>query len=162
MEPESDPAMWRARLFAAADEALAQGQRIWNDKRMGQGGLFSSAAAGAAEARVALPKAKRWTTAELSSREKASVGFYLSSHPLDAYEATLNELNILHWRTKVRFQSAPKLPSPESSRHRRCGIARKETGFVFSDLRINQAARNAFCGPRHLISILHSSKTTNY
>ncbi len=94
MDPAREPQAWRARLYESIEDALSQGQKIWNDRRMGQGGLFASGGAGAAAAPVEMPHARRWTTSELSSREKAAVGFYLSSHPLETHRKTIEDLSV--------------------------------------------------------------------
>ncbi|HUF05047.1 MAG TPA: DNA polymerase III subunit alpha [Aridibacter sp.] len=94
LDPDGEPAMWRARHFECIDEALSHGQRVWNDRKMGQSALFGTAAAGVAESKDFLPYAKRWTSAELSANEKSSVGFYLSNHPLDSHKRRLAEMGI--------------------------------------------------------------------
>ncbi len=76
---------WRARNFGAIEGALAQGQRLSEDRLRGQSGLF--AAANQADDPIALPEAAPWDSKELADREKAAVGFYLSTHPLDNYQA---------------------------------------------------------------------------
>ena len=43
-----------------------------------------------------LPEVKEWTTAELSRNEKSAIGFFLSTHPLDEFQNTLNDLRILN------------------------------------------------------------------
>ncbi|QQS41951.1 MAG: DNA polymerase III subunit alpha [Acidobacteriota bacterium] len=94
LDPESDPSMWRARHFECIDEALNHGQRVWNDRKMGQSALFGSAAVGVAESKDFLPYAMRWSGAELSAKEKMAVGFYLSNHPLDSHKERLAGMGI--------------------------------------------------------------------
>jgi DNA polymerase III subunit alpha len=87
--------LWRARNFAAIEPALAQGNRAWNDKLRGQEGLFGMAEA-ANDEEQNLPDVGPWSQAEISRQEKASVGFYLTVHPLDAYLSALSDLDILN------------------------------------------------------------------
>ncbi len=95
LNPNGQPANhWRARLFAAIDGALAYGQNAWNDRQRGQSGLFGGEAAFVASADEQLPDAAPWTQAEISAKEKAAVGFYLSAHPLDEFVQTLKDLGI--------------------------------------------------------------------
>lgn len=75
---------WRARNFAAIEGALAQGQRLSEDRLRGQSGLF--AAANQVDEPIELPEAAAWDSKELAESEKAAVGFYLSTHPLDNYQ----------------------------------------------------------------------------
>jgi DNA polymerase III, alpha subunit len=92
-EGQSDN-LWRARLFAAIDSAIQSGQSAWNDRSRGQSGLFGDSSAGAVESDAEMPDAKPWSAAEISAKEKAAIGFYLSAHPLDEYAETLKSLRI--------------------------------------------------------------------
>lgn len=86
--------LWRARLFAAIDSAIQSGQSAWNDRSRGQSGLFGDSSAAAMESDADMPDAKPWSAAEISAKEKAAIGFYLSAHPLDEYADTLKSLRI--------------------------------------------------------------------
>ncbi|HSI87881.1 MAG TPA: OB-fold nucleic acid binding domain-containing protein [Pyrinomonadaceae bacterium] len=93
MKPDDLPAnLWRAKIYSAIDDALAFGQNAWNDKLRGQSGLFGGASESAAD--HSLPNAETWTQAEMSAKEKVSLGFYLSAHPLDDYQEILKGLGI--------------------------------------------------------------------
>ncbi|MCA1623544.1 MAG: DNA polymerase III subunit alpha, partial [Acidobacteria bacterium] len=85
---------WRARLFAGIEGALSHGQKIWNDKTKGQNALFGAQQSASLFLHSQLPAATPWSQAEISKKEKSSVGFYLSSHPLDDYRKVLEELKI--------------------------------------------------------------------
>ncbi|MBK9216040.1 MAG: DNA polymerase III subunit alpha [Chloracidobacterium sp.] len=87
MAQGDDIARWRASNFAAVDLALAQGQRLAEDRMRGQTGLFASS--DSAEVTVELPDVEPWRRDELGSREKAAVGFYISTHPIDSYQRLL-------------------------------------------------------------------------
>lgn len=84
---------WRARLNAAIDEVISYAQKAWNDKRSGQNDLFGNSPA-EGEDSFQLPEIRGWTQSELSGNEKAALGFYLSSHPLDEYSGILEGLEI--------------------------------------------------------------------
>lgn len=90
------PDLWRARLFAGIDAALAYGQRTWNDKQLGQSGLFGEIASAEGASEDTLPDAEAWSRAEMSRQEKAAIGFYLSVHPLDAFTNIIADLKILN------------------------------------------------------------------
>src|SRR5436190_1992099 len=83
---------WRPRLFAAIDGSLSIAQNAWNDRLRGQSGLFGGTSTETLE--PDLPSAAEWTDTEILAREKASVGFYLSSHPLDQFRPVLDALKI--------------------------------------------------------------------
>lgn len=89
---------WRARLFAGIDSIISHGLRVWNDKQRGQNILFGSSAEGSlhTDMDAVLPPVEAWSQAELSKREKAAVGFFLTTHPLDEYRNILSDLKILN------------------------------------------------------------------
>jgi len=80
----------RAAMAATLEQALAAGQKAAQDKASGQGALFGmggGAGGGKAKAAaVALAKATPWNEAETLANEKAVLGFYVSSHPLDRWK----------------------------------------------------------------------------
>jgi len=93
--PEGEtPGSWRARLTAAIDSALSQGQRMAEDRQRGQSGLFGVAESNGSNDSDHLPLAAAWSQAEIANREKAAVGFYLSTHPLDNYTELLAGMNL--------------------------------------------------------------------
>ena len=92
--PENETSGWRAKLYAHIEPALAHGQRTWNDAQKGQNGLFGNAADESFDNFENLPDVPAWTQTELSKLEKASVGFYLSVHPLDEHRQTLAGLGV--------------------------------------------------------------------
>ena len=67
-------------LFEAVEPALQQGAQVQQDKKVGQTRLFDLAEQ--AEEEVRYPKGKAWENLETYHREKQSLGFYLSGHPL--------------------------------------------------------------------------------
>jgi DNA polymerase III subunit alpha len=85
----------RAAVVEVLESAIQNGQRLAADRESGQMNFFEAlAAAPAAAATPApaaqLPKTKPWTNAEALDLEKAVLGFYASSHPLDDHKATLD------------------------------------------------------------------------
>lgn len=85
---------WRAKLYGAVNLAIAHSQRVWNDRLRGQSGLFGASDSDNSTVQEELPDAVPWTSKELSQMEKASVGFYLSTHPLDAFEEIIEDLRV--------------------------------------------------------------------
>jgi len=81
----------RAAMVATIDQAVSAGQKLAADKAAGQGALFGGGmfaepepAAGKAEA-TPLAKVPAWSEAELLKQEKETLGFYVSSHPLEEW-----------------------------------------------------------------------------
>ena len=94
--PEAvEVAAWRSRLYGGVTDILQFGQRSWEDKARGQSDLFGAASTEEKMDLGSLPQSLSWTQGEMSSYEKAAVGFYLSVHPLDNYKETLEKLSIL-------------------------------------------------------------------
>ena len=84
----------RGKVFANADNILAMAQRTAADRAAGQNDLFGT---GGAPEPLQLRAAKSWPPMEALGYEFDAVGFYLSGHPLDEYEATLKKLGVQRW-----------------------------------------------------------------
>jgi DNA polymerase III subunit alpha len=83
----------RAQTFCAAELLLRQASRSAMEREDGQGSLFG---VGLGD-RPALPLIEDWPPVEKLQHEFAAIGFYLSSHPLDAYGRSLERAGILRW-----------------------------------------------------------------
>jgi DNA polymerase-3 subunit alpha len=88
--------LWRARLFAGINGALANGHRVWSDKMKGQSGLFGGHSEGQTILEGELPMTAAWSPIELANLEKAAIGFFLSNHPMDDYRQVLANLQIIN------------------------------------------------------------------
>lgn len=83
----------RSQLFAVIDSAMETGQRAQRDKLSGQGGLFAMEMGSAEEhPEPALPTLPDWTESEKLQGEKEMLGFYITGHPLDAWNHKVCEL----------------------------------------------------------------------
>lgn len=80
----------RAAMMATIEQAMSAGQKAAVDKAAGQGALFGLGDAGSgplkAAPAISLAKAAPWPTTEALTLEKEVLGFYVSSHPLDAWK----------------------------------------------------------------------------
>ncbi len=83
----------RAQAFAAIEQAIDLGKRETAERSSGQTNLFGllggEQAAAIARPTGTFPKVDPWDSREQLAREKASLGFYVSGHPLDRYAAEL-------------------------------------------------------------------------
>lgn len=86
--------LWRAKLFSGIEGVLAYSQRKWQDKLCGQVDLFGIGESEGDVFEEVLPDVPEWTPKEISEKEKNSIGFYISSHPLDSFAETLSGLGI--------------------------------------------------------------------
>jgi DNA polymerase III subunit alpha len=94
----------RGRLFAAIDSAIMRGQKKSQAKAVGQGGLFlAGSSSDYSQAQTwhqsLLPEAKDWTEEQLLAGEYATLGFYISGHPMDKYAGRLKDLNAIDLST---------------------------------------------------------------
>ena len=77
----------RSAMMATVESALSAAAKVAADKAIGQGGLFGGTdSPGGAAAPAILGKAAPWNEAETLAEEKAALGFYVSSHPLDRWK----------------------------------------------------------------------------
>jgi DNA polymerase-3 subunit alpha len=70
---------------------MEAGNRAAKDRASGQEGLFGAIMAAETREPV-LPKANPWTLRESLNGEKEMLGFYVTGHPLDAYQDKISEL----------------------------------------------------------------------
>jgi DNA polymerase-3 subunit alpha len=91
-------AIGRDRAFAAIDNAIEIGKKASADRESGQTDLFGALLGGGeVGARSAInigrkftfPEVEAWSRNEILKREKSTLGFYVSGHPLDAYREEL-------------------------------------------------------------------------
>ena len=86
----------RAQTFAAAELLLRHASRRGRGARDGQVSLFGGIEPAASQ-RPSLPLIDDWPSVEKLQHEFDAIGFYLSSHPLDAYGRSLERVGILRW-----------------------------------------------------------------
>jgi len=84
----------RAQLSAVIDRAMERGQRTQRQATSGQHGLFGSGPAPAQPFSESLPDVEEWPEDELLAAEFATLGFYISGHPLAKHAGRLKELNV--------------------------------------------------------------------
>lgn len=82
----------RAQLIVAIDRAMDRAQKMQRAKESGQHGLFGGGGAAVAAPAEMLPEVDEWPEHELLGAEYATLGFYISGHPLDKFAGLLQEL----------------------------------------------------------------------
>jgi DNA polymerase-3 subunit alpha len=135
----------RALVHANVDQIMELGRRMEQEKAEGQADFFSMGAAppnkesaAGAGAVLQLRPAQPWTPMERLSHEFEAVGFYLSGHPLDAYERALQKLGVKRY---VDFEALTERGSCEgrlagiviSARERKSQRGNKFAFAMFSD-----------------------------
>ncbi len=77
----------RAQLFAALDQVLREASLKQEEIASGQVSMFGSIITddGQTHHAVALPSVTTWTESERLAKEKETLGFYISGHPLEPY-----------------------------------------------------------------------------
>jgi DNA polymerase-3 subunit alpha len=84
----------RSQVHAAVDAALEWGQKRRTDRESGQGNLFGGGAAlsdAASEPSTSLPDLPDWDERTRLAHEKATLGFYVSGHPLESLSDLLDD-----------------------------------------------------------------------
>ncbi|MGD9693025.1 MAG: DNA polymerase III subunit alpha [Phycisphaerales bacterium] len=84
----------RAAVLASIEPAIAAGQSLAKDRAAGQSSLFG----GGADTKLTAPptpliQVRAWDERETLAREKAALGFYVSSHPLEACHELIDSLS---------------------------------------------------------------------
>jgi DNA polymerase-3 subunit alpha len=106
----------RAQTLAAIDLLLRHASVAAEERSSQQGGLFGAPGAGVGQ-RMALPQTHDWSALDRLQQEFSALGFYLSSHPLDAYGKSLARVGV------VRFAELPeRLAAGGSTRFKLAGI----------------------------------------
>jgi DNA polymerase-3 subunit alpha len=84
----------RRQLVESSDAILGDAARTTRERESGQSTLF-----GAAEVKheLRLAAVDDWPSHERLSEEFGAIGFYLSGHPLDNYDAALKRLGVVSW-----------------------------------------------------------------
>jgi len=82
----------RAQVVGAVEQVLRHANSASESRSTGQENLFAET--GSDMPAIPLPEAEDWLLMERLSHEKDAVGFYLSSHPLEAYERALGRLRV--------------------------------------------------------------------
>jgi DNA polymerase III subunit alpha len=90
----------RARAFAAIDRALERSRSASRDREAGQTNMFGMFEQGGpkngngAAALPEYPASTEWDKMEILRREKASLGCYVSGHPMSRYASKLGRLGV--------------------------------------------------------------------
>ena len=87
----------RARVHGNVDQIMALAQRTNADAEAGTSDLFAMSGpsgGNSGDPPIDLRPVKNWTPSEKLDHEFAAVGFFLSGHPLDEYEAVLATLGV--------------------------------------------------------------------
>ncbi|MCZ8314623.1 DNA polymerase III subunit alpha [Phreatobacter sp.] len=124
----------RAAAFAAIDQVLAEAQRQAEGRALGQDELFG----GSGAPLIRVPKVEPWLPAEKLDEEYKAIGFFLSGHPLDDYQAALKRLRIEPYaqfaRSVRQGASAGRLAGVVTARQERRTKTGNKMGIVtFSD-----------------------------
>jgi DNA polymerase-3 subunit alpha len=95
----------RARVFSAAETVLRRAQANAQEAGSGQIGLFGG---GNAPEALRVPDVPDWPGMERLAFEAEAIGFHLTSHPLDAYAATLKRLQVVaSTQLEAKAQAGP-------------------------------------------------------
>ena len=135
------PGVHRAQGFAAIEPAIERGKRMSAERSSGQTSLFGllgddARAAEPSRPNASYPSAEPWDSRELLAREKGTLGFYVSGHPLDRYERDLRRFcnaTTTTVRELEAFQTVTLGGSVEGYRERRTKSGQTMAFFHLED-----------------------------
>jgi DNA polymerase-3 subunit alpha len=84
----------RRRIFESAEMLVRHAAASAQERESGQESLFGEASGGVME-EPSLPATSDWLSMERLKNESEAIGFYLSAHPLDAFEKNLRRLSVV-------------------------------------------------------------------
>ena len=87
----------RAQLMEIMDKAVRYGQKVQHDRAAGQNSLFGDGDAGAEAMQPGLPSTDRWPKSKRLKAEHEVLGFYVSGHPLDEFQAEADAFATAHF-----------------------------------------------------------------
>ena len=96
----------RAAMIASIEKSVAAGQKLAKDRNSGQEQLFGFGGENEAQAAAepALERAEAWSESDTLQHEKDTLGFYVSSHPLETWRPWIEVFPTFDIR-KAREQS---------------------------------------------------------
>jgi DNA polymerase-3 subunit alpha len=90
----------RAQMISVIDRVMERAQKLQRAREAGQHGLFGGSVATATPMPLEeLPDVPEWPEHELLAAEYATLGFYISGHPLDKYAGRLKDLSAIEIAT---------------------------------------------------------------
>jgi DNA polymerase-3 subunit alpha len=98
----------RSQLLHILERAVEMGQQTQQDRRSGQLNMFgmgSPVAVSQSSAPIALPDIEEFSNAELLKFEKELLGFYITSHPLTAHQATIERYSTASTREAMNLSA---------------------------------------------------------
>lgn len=127
----------RAQFSAGLDRIMGYAQRAQENRTSGQSDMFGSGSSSGPE-RISLPPFTPWLASERLLREFQVLGFYLTAHPLDSYNAILQKMRV---QTFADFSAAVKQGAANgrlagtviSKQERKTRTGNKMGIIVFSD-----------------------------
>ena len=88
--------VFRAKLFAVAEDVMRWAERMEREANSDQGNLFGGGLGGNGAASMSepppLPEIAEWPEKELLRQEKEAIGIFLTGHPLDKFQRDLGRL----------------------------------------------------------------------
>jgi len=138
----------RARLLGALDDVLRWAGLRTQERTSPQLGLFAGGTGAAMLPPPALPSVASWTPKEELQRERETLGFFITGHPLDRYEKDLRRFtNVTVATLRTR---GPELPPSPGRGGRPDGRPRVRLGGVIHTVRL----RNSKKGERYATFLL--------
>jgi DNA polymerase-3 subunit alpha len=127
----------RAQVLGGVEAILSMANRTSAEREVGQSDMFGGGEAGANDLPLAI--CEPWLPMDQLSQEFDAIGFYLSGHPLDGYDAALKRLGVETWlgfqeKALKKGATSAKLAGTVTHRQERRSKSGNRFAFVgFSD-----------------------------
>jgi DNA polymerase-3 subunit alpha len=142
----------RARLLGGLDDVLRWAAVRAEERDSAQIGLFTGASGGVAAAPPPLADGPAWSSEEELRRERETLGFFITGHPLDRYEHDLRRFtNVTVSTLRTR---GPQLPAAPGRPGRPDPRPRVRLGGVIHSVRL----RNSKKGERYATFLLEDKE----
>ena len=131
----------RSQAFLSIEQAIERGKRMMAERSSGQTSLFGLMA-NEEDAQAmehpggSFPRIEPWASREKLEREKATLGFYVSGHPLDRYQSELLRFCDVNTQTLASLDSQRQITiggSVEGYRERRTKLGSTMAFFHIED-----------------------------
>ncbi|MEM1125684.1 MAG: DNA polymerase III subunit alpha [Bacteroidota bacterium] len=105
----------RAQQVEGVDLAFQYGQKSQADAAAGQSSLFAAVPNAAANLEPSLPHVEPWSKGQALKMERDLIGFYVSGHPLDAYQPEVQAFSTAHLGDTETLEAAVAEAAESSS-----------------------------------------------
>ncbi len=139
----------RSQLMEVLDDAIDFGHAKQKDKSMGQKSLFDFMPDQKTTGSVSfkIPEMEEWPEMERLSMEKAALGFYISGHPLDHFQAEIQRLSTVNTENLADAPDGSRIGIAGIIRNKKEKITKRGDKMAFLTLEDLKGSVEILCFP---------------